>query len=115
MTHKRLHLGQMIEQFDPAKHGGEFPATGDSAPRPATGIASRKVFGLIERAAGGSYQGRIIGFEHVTFTDSSVEVVKERLITHAAQLISSGTLSLESDFESVVPIGELEVVSLRDS
>lgn len=114
MTHKRSPLAEMIEQFDPAKHGGEFPGTQDSAPRRAV-ASQRKVFGLIERAADGSYQGRIIGFEHVTVTGSSTKVVKERLVTHAAQLIANGTLLLESDFESVILIGELEVAGPRGS
>jgi hypothetical protein len=61
------------------------------------------------RDPGGSYKGRIIGFEHITFTGSSSEGVQARLSSHVAQMIANGTLVLDSEFDSVVPIGAIEI------
>lgn len=102
----------MLEKFEHSKHGGEFPTSKDRSPDPVNTAMTRTVFGLIERD-GGSYQGRIIGFEHVTFTGPSAAVVEQKLRTHVAQMTANRTLVLETDFDSVVPIGSIEVEAWR--
>ena len=68
---------------------------------------SRTVFGLIERHGDGGYQGRIVGFEHIVITGPSPAVVESKLRAHVATLITSRTLVLETDFESIVQLGVL--------
>jgi hypothetical protein len=109
MTHERPTLSEMLEKFDHAKHGGEFPGAKAREPGLVSTTTARTVFGLIERDVCGSYQGRIIGFEHITFTGSSAALVEQRLSSHVAELIANGTLALETEFESVVPIGAIEI------
>lgn len=109
MAHEKPTLSEMLEKFDHTKHGGEFPGAKAHGPGQVSTATARTVFGLIERDVCGSYKGRIIGFEHITFTGSSPALVEQRLSSHVAQMIANGTLALETEFESVVPIGAIEI------
>ena len=63
----------------------------------------KQIFGLVERdISRGVYLGKIIGFPHIEFEALTLEEIVTKLQAHAVQLVSSGSLVLESVFVGVV-------------
>lgn len=62
----------------------------------------KQIFGLVERdLTRDVLVGKIIGFPHIEFEAANVGEVVNKLQAHTAQLVSSESLVLESEFVGV--------------
>lgn len=65
--------------------------------------SEKQIFALVERdLTRGVYLGKIIGFPHIEFEALTLEEIVTKLQAHAVQLVSSGSLVVESEFVGVV-------------